>query len=403
MLKHLRKPINILLVSCLIGFILRIYLAHFLTHYGDLLTFKAWAFNISAHGPNYFYSNFWSDYLPGYLYILWGLGSISNLLANFHIIIPDEILFKLPSIIADILSAYFIYLILKKVINVKSALIGAIIYIFNPAVLSNSTFWGQADSFMFFFLISSFYYLIQGRNWLSAILIGIGQIVKPIAVLSLPLYILYLLHQKKGLKKSVIFLIFFSSVIIAGFIPFSNQFNIFGFAIDRHLATANQYPYTTLNAFNFWSIVTQFWYPDSKILLGTSLHNIGIFLFGLIYFVLISIVLIRLRKESNSILLLIYALSLTYLGMFLFLTRMHERHMFYGIAFLALLFPLSFNNKIVGSILYINYSINLYFAYAQLNSKPTPFDYNWVLIFSLLNVCSFIKLFVAFLNTKTKK
>ena len=49
-------------------------------HFGyqtDLGTYKAWALRLADRGPADFYApNYFCDYPPGYLYILWLLGSI---------------------------------------------------------------------------------------------------------------------------------------------------------------------------------------------------------------------------------------------------------------------------------------------------------------------------------------
>src|SRR3989344_8394847 len=100
----------------LAGFLIRLILGNFGALRLDQGTFIAWSNILVRDGfPNFY--NGWSDYLPGYLYVLWVLGKIKNLLP-----IPETLLYKLPAIIFDILTGALIYEIVRKIKNVKAAL-----------------------------------------------------------------------------------------------------------------------------------------------------------------------------------------------------------------------------------------------------------------------------------------
>ncbi|MBI4033003.1 MAG: hypothetical protein HY377_00570, partial [Candidatus Blackburnbacteria bacterium] len=73
------KPVGSLsYIWLLLGsaFILRVLLAPFGTLLLDHNTFVAWSTNLAQNGFAHFYDS-WSDYLPGYLYILYLLGKIN--------------------------------------------------------------------------------------------------------------------------------------------------------------------------------------------------------------------------------------------------------------------------------------------------------------------------------------
>jgi len=89
----------------LLALIVRLTLSSFGTLRLDQGTFIAWSMNLAENGFRNFYLG-WSDYLPGYLYILWLLGKIKG-------IIPDALLYKLPAILADIATGFLIHKILK--------------------------------------------------------------------------------------------------------------------------------------------------------------------------------------------------------------------------------------------------------------------------------------------------
>lgn len=395
--------VNIFLVLGVISLLLKIYLAKYLTHYGDLLTFKAWGVEIANNGFNSFYNTVWSDYLPGYLYILALLAKIQGLLTNLGLYVNDDYLYKLPSILADFGNSLFIYLIAKMFVSPKKAFIVGVFALFNPAFLANSTFWGQAESFMTFFLLSSFYFLMRGNYAVAAVLIGLGQTVKPIAVFAIPIYLIYLFRKK---IKPVIVLSFLPIILITMviiFIPFSNDPNILKFILDRHLVTANQYPYTSLNAFNLWAVMSNFWISDDLKYLAINFHTWGVIFFSLIYFTLI-MVLTRRKKIDNYPVFFAWILTICYLAVFLLLTRIHERHMFYGLSFSALLLAfVSWRKKLAIFTLNLVYLINLGFAYAQINNKPAPLEYNYVILLSIINMGFFFYIFLSFLQTYGKE
>ncbi len=78
----------------------------------DIGTFKGWATALAERGPEAFYGSGFADYLPGYLYVLWLIGWLNERLqfspSTFEYVI------KLPSVIADVASAYCYLLSLEE-------------------------------------------------------------------------------------------------------------------------------------------------------------------------------------------------------------------------------------------------------------------------------------------------
>lgn len=379
-------------MAALAALIIRIYLSQItsLTSYGDLLTFKAWGIFLFDNGPQHFYSKIWSDYLPGYLYVMWGVSWLGHWLSSLSINLSDEFLYKLPSIITDILNAWVIYLLIQQFASKKKALITSCFALFNPAALANSTFWGQADSFVTFYLLSSFYFLTKGEYYLASLLIALGQTVKPIAIFVAPIYLFFLLVNRVRIQKIMLMGAIAALVMIIYFLPFSDR-NIFQFILDRHLQTSNQYPYTTVNAINFWSLVTKFWESDQQVFLGLTLHNWGTILFSIVYLALLALVFLGLKRVKNQTLFLSFALAIVYLAMYIFLTRMHERHLFYGMSFTILLLPvLPKIGLILSATIFPLYIFNLYFAFSQINKGSLSIDQS---MFTFLSILSLIILF----------
>lgn len=261
--------------------------------------------------------NSWSDYLPGYLYILWLLGKI-NLLGIF----PQVLIYKLPGIVADITTGFLIYKILQNSKGKKWGLVGALIYIFNPAVFANSALWGQVDSLTALCAVSAIYYL-PSSIYLSSTVLAVGTLIKPQAAFIFPVILFLFIKKQKKLIDLLLYCFTGLVIFILAFVPFSNG-NIFQFIFTRLGVSANQYPYTSVNAFNFWGL-TGFWNPD----------NIYFQFGGYIFVFLLTIfIYIKSFKEKLSP---YYLTAFIFVASFMFFTRMHERHLLPAFAPLAII------------------------------------------------------------------
>ncbi|KKR55991.1 MAG: glycosyl transferase family protein, partial [Candidatus Woesebacteria bacterium GW2011_GWF1_40_24] len=118
---------------------------------------------------------------------------------------------------------------------------------------------------------------------------------------------------KWGLLKATKYLLTGLFVFILGFIPFT-QGNLPQFVLTRLNISAGQYPYTSVNAFNFWGL-SGFWKPD----------NVYFQFSGYIMIIAATIILcIRRAKKKLSPYFLI---TFVFAASFMFFTRMHERHL----------------------------------------------------------------------------
>lgn len=328
-----------------IAFLLRVFLSPFGTLENDFGTFLAWSYYAGEHGFSNFYSQ-WSDYLPGYIYVLWFLEKLSIIFPQA----PLTLLYKLPAILADIVTGLFIYKAVFK-FNKKWALPTATAYLFNPAVFANSSLWGQIDGITSLFGISSVFFATS-TPLLSSISLGLGTLVKPQAGFLVPLLFL-LWHRNFGFQKAWGSAVIAFAVFFAGFVPFAGDRQIIPFIIERLGQTAGQYPYTSVSAFNFWGLVHGFWKPDEDLqMVGTAITVLTI---GALVFK-------RFSAKKEGIRQKFLLASCVFLFSFLFLTRMHERHLLPTLAPLAVAaagYPLLWP---VFAALSVTYLVNLRWA-----------------------------------------
>ncbi len=98
--------VGAILIVLALGLALRLILAYLLPGSGfetDLHSFQFWASDLATNGLNGFYErDFFHDYTPGYLYVLWLVGTVGNALGG----VGD--LIKIPPILADLALGYLV-------------------------------------------------------------------------------------------------------------------------------------------------------------------------------------------------------------------------------------------------------------------------------------------------------
>lgn len=368
-----------ILYVLLTGFFIRIILSGFGTLSLDQGTFIGWSSILVKEGFKVFY-NSWSDYLPGYLYFLWGLGKI-NLLG----IIPQELLYKLPAILADLFTGLLIYKIITKSKSEKWGIIGSILYVFNPAILTNSALWGQVDSLTSLTSILAIY-LMPSSFILSAVSMAIGTLIKPQVAFILPVIFFMMLKNKWKFPKVFVYLLIGLTLFTIGFIPFWNHSTLPIFILERLGISLNQYPYTSINAFNFWGL-TGFWKADN------FFFQIGGYVLTLVLTLFAGF---KLWKSKNAP---YYLSTLIFAASFMFFTRIHERHLlpvFAPLVIIAIENPIFLIPYFGFSVTYI---ANLYYAYVWISDDfRQVFSDFAIKLFEVINVGFVIFIFYSIIK-----
>lgn len=369
----------------------------------DMNLWIAWAERIVSIGPLSFYSEaYFSDYFPGYLYILWILGGIHNLIIPFSSFntFSFEVFIKSATTIFDIGTAFYIFKIIQKY-QKSLALLGSLLYLANPALVFNSSIWGQIDGVFTFFLVLSAYYLLEKKDTLkSNISFSLAILIKPQSLALLPIIVKKNLDNNtylNAIKKLAIIPII---LIILSF-PFFINDPFLGL-INLGIKAGNVYPYNSLFAFNFWSLFG-FWQNDSRVWLNLSYQTWGFILYGLALSLLLIPLFIKKIKDQ----FFYFSSALSFLIFYLFLTRIHERYIFPFFAFL-LIAALIKKSKVLLGIYVITSLIHLanlwyvyyYYNYVFLGVGGTNFIYSFLTehykVFSIILVSTFILLLVIY-------
>ena len=372
----------------------------------DMNDWQAWAARLVDVGPIKFYTpGIFADYLPFFYFLLWVIAEIFSFIFGRAAIFSTmfEIYIKIISNIFDVLTAATIFVIINKH-SKKWAMVGSFLYLANPSTVFNSSVWGQIDAIPTFLLTYSIYQLGERKNIMqSSISSAFSFLIKPLNMSILPIMFIRGIRSfsiKKNIASAGL-AILVSFVIVIIFFPSDP---IFG--ASRHFFNAiNMYPYTSLNAYNFWALFG-WWRSDSTLLFNLSYHIWGYLLYILTLCIILAPYLRKKIKIGTQFDYFAYALSS--FGFFLFLTRIHERHLFPVFA-LLIISACIFRSRILIvsyiTLAVINF-INLFYSYYYYNviynnpmaPKNIIFDIssNYQLIFSILSLIVFITMCIVY-------
>lgn len=331
---------NMMLLLLIVGaFLAHIICAMFyMGHSTDISCFSSWASLVFEHGPTEFYylknadgTPIFTDYPPGYMYILWVVGAIHKLFGIVSVNSAGTALFvKLPAILCDLGIGYMIYLIAKKYTKHETALFAAAAYMFNPVILLNSSIWGQVDSVFTLCVLVMCYLITEKKLTLSYFMFAIGILIKPQTMIFTPVLIYGIVEQvflndfsmKRMLKELGMGL-----AAIAAMFLLAAPYGIPA-VVEQYIETMGSYEHASVNAYNLWTFFGKNWASQEDIFLLLSCKTWGsIFI---VITVLISGIYFFKNKDSESKYYLTGAFIVT--SMFMTSVRMHERYMYPALA-----------------------------------------------------------------------
>ena len=378
----------------LIGFFIRI-LASLLYpgHTTDMACFNAWSDFLKSEGFSSFYTtDMFADYPPGYMYILYIIGFIKSFF-NENSILTYTIL-KLPAILADLLCALCIYNISKRNSDIKYLITS--FFLFNPAVILNSSVWGQVDSVFTLFVLLMLIAILEEHMILSYFIFAFAIFLKPQALFYAPVLIFAIIEsvflRNFSVKKFTKNLLGGLSAILMLYIlalPFGIE-NV----ISQYISTLESYNYVTVNAYNFWGALGLNWTPSDTFfsLFGYLSIIVTVIISAFIYFK---------NKENNR---LFITSAFICLSVFMFSIKMHERYAFPVLAFLLCSYAVSSKKEEIHlffatSVLQFLNMVHVLFCYTPDTAFKTQ-NVAFVLGISWINVIFFIIFFVYIIRKK---
>jgi hypothetical protein len=424
-----------ILIVLALGLALRLILAYLLPGSGfeaDLGSFRFWASDLAREGLHGFYErDFFHDYTPGYLYVLWLVGTVGNALGG----IGD--LIKIPPILADLATGYLVWSMIRELGGrQRLALLGASVVVVNPIFWFDSVVWGQVDAVGVVFLLLGLRALWRDQPERAAIFAVIAALVKPqlgiliplVAVVTIrralwpttpdpaaaddgagdgadapavggePLARLRAWEVRTGQPLRIL------TTGVAGFLTAVVLCLPFGLSvlqpvaqapfftsglIDQIVKAGGGYPYLTVNAYNAWAVVPSDlgnslassgqWVCDAAAL-PLDRCGAGVAVFGIVPAIAVGalllvasfIVLLWVAARHPDRLTLLVVLSVLALAFFALPTRVHERYGFPFFALGAILFAISPRWRVAYVVLAIATFANMYVVLTTLYAPEDP-------------------------------
>ena len=433
--------VGAVLVVLVLGLVLRLIIARLLPGSGfevDLGAFRYWASNLASQGLNGFYGrDFFHDYTPGYLYVLWIVGIVGNAVGG----IGD--LIKIPPILSDVAVGWLAWSMVRELGGRdRIALAAAAVAVLNPITWFDSVVWGQVDSFGVVFLLLGLRELWRDRPERAAIYTVIAAIVKPQLGILIPIVAIVTIRralwpsggfghpERTGHPIRILttgLAGFLTAVIVClpfglSVVEFSSKPPFVSSGLLQQVGVAaGGYPYLTVNAYNPWALI-----PSN---LGQSLATAGtwvcdyagsvkdcgagVAVFGgvpavaigsaLLVLSIVAILVVVARRPDR--LTLLVALAVLALAFFVVPTRVHERYGYPFFAMGVILAAISWRWRIAYLVLSVATFANMYVVLTTLypnnpsvadwlNMGPAIRSQAGVTLFSLMHAAAFVWAFV---------
>ncbi|MFN2459568.1 MAG: phospholipid carrier-dependent glycosyltransferase, partial [Candidatus Velthaea sp.] len=402
--------------------------------HNDISAFEAWALTLTEHPLNQFYaSTSFADYPPGYFFVLLVVGWIFKGLVALHVVARDAygvlgMLAKLPAIAMDLVDAYLIYAIVRRVAARPLALTAAALFALNPAAIYVSAYWGQVDSVSWGLILLGLNLLLSARGdvrggavkiagaWLA---LGFSILMKPQGTFVAFVFLAFAAvaatpgerrRRVLGTAAGIAGAFALAFVAAALFHGTLNPVADFTWLFGRYAYGSAVYPYNTINAFNLYAIAKPFWQPDqgpltiSLLFLHVTAGSMLVWGWILVAGAAALVVARYVQRKDDAALL--EAAMLVSFGFFVLATRMHERYV-YG-AFLLMMPLVAFGRRYLWAAPAISVTLLVNLAYSLhyqtvMEQKVIGVDASnlWPLVthpLSALNVALFFFLGYVFLG-----
>ena len=333
----------------------------------DISSFESWSLTLVDHPISQFYANAgFADYPPGYFFVLWVVGHA------YHLFVHDDpgytwlkVAVKLPAILMDLVDGYLIYRIVRRFASLPWAFGAMALYVFNPATIFISAYWGQVDSVAAGFTLAVLLLAINADRaegqaityytvgaWLA---LAYSILIKPPAVMLIPLLLAFpfatgeraiMWRRLRATGWGVFAALVLAFDVAIAFHPTLNPVEAFRWLYERYAFASGVYPYSSVNAFNLYALVHHFWDPDTVLIpnfaIGGRIIGLPQYAWGvLLLLTAVGLVVSRYVQRRQAIALLEGAMILS-LGYFVLSTRMHERYSFNAV---TLAIPLIFYRR----------------------------------------------------------
>lgn len=298
---------------------------------GDLLGYRVWARALANEGLAEAY---WPrgqsaggtdgiaipvDYPPLFPYLLLLIGRACTTCSDAVV----ESVIRIPLVLANLAIGLLILSDARRGADPGKAILAAALYLFNPAIVFDTCYWGQADSLSALLLIAAAVSLTRRPEWAWTCL-ALAVLTKPLAYPFVPLAMVVTIKRfgwLRGLRAAGAFTLCFAIALV----PFARIGHL-GPLLRSLFVQLDAMPYLSVNAHNLWWLLQGGtpWIDARQKAMGlVSYERLGIALFALFY----AWTLLRAWRSTDEQAPRVAFASVA-LGFFVLSTHMHENHLF---------------------------------------------------------------------------
>lgn len=293
----------------------------------DVGSYRAWAARLVDVGPaNAYQPGYFLDYPPGYLYALWAAGALARALELGGT--AERVMIESPAIIAGLVLALVVFAMVWRSGRRLPAYVAMLVVALNPALLFDALVWGQSDSVPALLMTLSVALALESEYELCWGLAALAVLVKPQALLLLPVLGGWALLKGKLADWARAAMAFAAIAVIAiGPFQIGRPWN---WIFTLYGSTLSYYHETSVNAFNLMALLGGLRQSDTTVVLGFSIYALGMGMLAALY-CFIGYLLWRQATRRT----LILAAFLALFGSFMVAARMHERYLYPALIFIV--------------------------------------------------------------------
>ncbi len=231
---------------------------------------------------------------------------------------------KLFPVLADLALTALIWLVAADH-RVEEPWQPALFWALNPSMILNCAFWGQADSFLLFFLLAMLWALERGKPVAASLIFALGCLTKLQMCYFAPILLLGFLLLGLRPLRWLAALAAGGALGFLGWLPFMSRGEWLALPLRIYLGGYGKYSVVNAKAANLYAFGNHYLQPDSDIWFwGISFSTItmAVTAAALLWLVWCAVRSVRRRPVPQLCLIALVYLEI----LFLFTTRQHERY-----------------------------------------------------------------------------
>jgi dolichyl-phosphate-mannose-protein mannosyltransferase len=346
-------------------------------HVVDLQTFGQWALGAADNPWDRAYEITDANYPPGALLFFELIGRGYRAL-GLNDPVSLRIALKLPNVAFDAIGGGILFAIAARFVDARKALLAAAVYDLNPAIIYDSSLWGQNDSITTVTTLAAMWYILARRRVAAWIILAFAVLNKPPVIVLAPLFALeaLALRDPNARRQALIATVAgIACSLLCGYVvalPFYSDHSFIGVyerMLSWYAVGSSLYPYTSANGFNVYALFGDFFKPDGVTVVFMPLKD-----WADVAFVLIAMLILWQYARLRDGRAFLEACFLTMLAFFLVLTEMHERYLIYAVTFIPALAALDRRYLWSAIVLTITQWLNLEYSLTYMwveSDKPS--------------------------------